>query len=386
MNLAGIERQGLRRGMAVVPRDAMVPSTRLDCLLRVLPATETGVRHRSSLEFHTGTAEAIATVSLITEDELRPGHAGYAQLNLDRPIPVLPFDRFVLRRASLLATVGGGTVLDIAPRRHRRRDRDALAALERRQMGGSEAMVREELRKERLGIDAQTLRKRTGLIESALEAALSALDGSALRVGALWFARERWEELRTQAVTVVREFHVAEPLRQGIPREEWSNHLRLRSHATAVANALVEIGDLVEHGPFLALPDHQPALSKTENEAIDQALKLLAQRGIDAPSPEELASLGLNRDVMHLLAQQGRIVRLPGGITLAAETYTWAKNAVEQYLRAHQAATVAQLRDHLGATRRVVVPLLEQLDASGVTVRNGDTRRLRAPVLTQSRH
>ena len=38
---------------------------------------------------------------------------------------------------------------------------------------------------------------------------------------------------------------------------------------------------------------------------------------------------------------------------------------------------VSQVRDLLGATRKYVVPLMEHLDATGVTIRTGNVRRLR---------
>jgi selenocysteine-specific elongation factor len=39
--------------------------------------------------------------------------------------------------------------------------------------------------------------------------------------------------------------------------------------------------------------------------------------------------------------------------------------------------TVAEARDLLATSRKYVLPLLEHLDATGVTLREGDYRRLR---------
>ena len=38
---------------------------------------------------------------------------------------------------------------------------------------------------------------------------------------------------------------------------------------------------------------------------------------------------------------------------------------------------VSEVRDLLAATRKYVVPLMEHLDATGVTIRTGNVRRLR---------
>jgi selenocysteine-specific elongation factor len=62
---------------------------------------------------------------------------------------------------------------------------------------------------------------------------------------------------------------------------------------------------------------------------------------------------------------------------MGAAAYAAAQRAVVEYLEAHDGgATIAALRDHLGATRRLVVPLLEHLDAARVTRRLPDDSRV----------
>jgi len=70
-------------------------------------------------------------------------------------------------------------------------------------------------------------------------------------------------------------------------------------------------------------------------------------------------------------------VRLSADVLLAGPVFAALRDQVTDHLRAHGEATVAQIRDAVGAARRVVVPLLETLDATRVTVRIGDLRRLR---------
>ena len=85
----------------------------------------------------------------------------------------------------------------------------------------------------------------------------------------------------------------------------------------------------------------------------------------------------LFEELLRLLVEQKRVVRLGNDVLMSATAYAAALQRVTEYLGEHDAATVAQLRDHLGATRRLVIPLLEHLDAARVTARDGDLRRLR---------
>ena len=50
---------------------------------------------------------------------------------------------------------------------------------------------------------------------------------------------------------------------------------------------------------------------------------------------------------------------------------------VQAFIRGHGPATVSELRQALGSSRRVIVPLLEHLDRTFVTLRQGDKRTLR---------
>ena len=111
---------------------------------------------------------------------------------------------------------------------------------------------------------------------------------------------------------------------------------------------------------------------------MEAVLALLAERGLDPPPMAELRAAGLTPGLLRLLLDDRRAVRLSPEVVLAGPVYALARDRVEDHLRAHGEATVAQLRDAVGATRRVVVPLLESLDAGRVTVRVGDLRRLRA--------
>jgi selenocysteine-specific elongation factor len=53
------------------------------------------------------------------------------------------------------------------------------------------------------------------------------------------------------------------------------------------------------------------------------------------------------------------------------------KSQVAEFISNNGPATVSELRQALGSSRRVMVPLLERLDREGVTRRVGDKRMLR---------
>ena len=105
LNLSGVGWRELGRGDVVVTgADSLSPSYRLDVALD-LPL-ERGTR----VQVHHGTREAPARVYPLGD--------GVAQLRLEAPLVAASGDRVVLRQIAPPDTLGGGTVVDPAPRRH----------------------------------------------------------------------------------------------------------------------------------------------------------------------------------------------------------------------------------------------------------------------------
>jgi selenocysteine-specific elongation factor len=102
VSLPGVERRELARGDALVEPGAYRPSFRIDVELE-----ELGAPIPPRVLVHHGTSATLARV-------VRAG--GFAQLRLAAPIVAARGDRVVLRAGT---TVGGGRVVDPAPRRHR---------------------------------------------------------------------------------------------------------------------------------------------------------------------------------------------------------------------------------------------------------------------------
>jgi selenocysteine-specific elongation factor len=80
---------------------------------------------------------------------------------------------------------------------------------------------------------------------------------------------------------------------------------------------------------------------------------------------------------LKFLIATAQVIEISPEIVMAAGAYADAAARVRDYLRQHGSATVAQLKEMLGSSRRVMVPLVEKLDRDGITRRHGDLRLLR---------
>jgi selenocysteine-specific elongation factor len=118
LNLVGPGWRELGRGDVVVPSESTL---RPGYLLDVALTAEAGarpLRRGARVQIHHGTREAPARVVPLDGGELPPGARGYAQLRLEAPLVAAAGDRLILRQVAPPDTIGGGVVVDAAPRKH----------------------------------------------------------------------------------------------------------------------------------------------------------------------------------------------------------------------------------------------------------------------------
>jgi selenocysteine-specific elongation factor len=110
--------------------------------------------------------------------------------------------------------------------------------------------------------------------------------------------------------------------------------------------------------------------------ALDAVVARLGAAPFDAPSVEDLRSLGLSSSDLALLARGGHLLRVADNVVLLPGA---DELAVSLLTPLAQPFTTSEARTALGTSRRVVLPLLAYLDKTGRTVRLPDDRRRLRP-------
>ena len=379
VNLSGVSKDELTRGLVLTTPGWLQASTALDVRLRVVADRKRALRHNSTLTLHTGAAEEEARVRLLEGDTIEPGDEQWAQLRLRGPVAAARGDFFVLRGSN--DTVAGGRIVDTRPRRHRRNETSTLQALERLLEGSpDDALLTVLQRLEPVGF--AELRSRSELeAEEARQVAerqidqgaIVALDRDGLKDASVLVSAAGLRALQDRALRAVREFTEEQPLRPGLPREDLRSRLGLESRAFAVfEETLLESAALMEHGGALDLPGRQAALSPEQEAARDALLQRLAEQGT---RPE--ADTSVDAQLAGYLESEGKIVALKGGIYLLSATHASMLEATLDLLKEQEQVTLAEVRDRLATSRKVAQAFLEDLDQRRVTRRVGDARVLR---------
>ena len=284
VNLSGIDREALGRGQVVAARGVVRPTLRLDAHYRHLPDADAPLAHNAEVKLFLGAAEVTARARVIGGEHIPPGAEGWLQLALVEPVAAVRGDRFILRRPSPGATLGGGHVLDPRPgRRHRRFRPDVVARFQALDRGAPDELLLAALA--RAGaLPAATLLERAGLSADEGPPALDSLvAGGQIRViGKTLVWPAHWQELRERAASELTRYHTEAPLRPGMEREELRARLQLSPPLfAALRDELLAMGAVVEAGPLLRLPDHAVRFSSEQEAAVARLRALCAAQGVN---------------------------------------------------------------------------------------------------------
>ena len=235
VNLQGIDLDQAHRGDVVVPRGVFRATRAVDVRLDYLASAPRELKHRATLRLHSATYEVPAQVILLDRDTLQPGESAYVQLRLKEPALLLSGDSYILRMSAPATTVGGGVVLDPFPPRRRRRSSEALELLEAFGQEEHQRTIALIIAQSLLsGITFEDILLRSGCPRKAAEAALAALltSGEVLqmtREPRMFLAKAAFETLKKGLVEELAAFLDANPLKEGMGKEELKTRLPKRS-------------------------------------------------------------------------------------------------------------------------------------------------------------
>lgn len=409
INLANVKTDEVERGMELAAVGYLRPSQRMLVELQNLASSPLVLRDRQQFHLHLGTSEARARINL-KGATLAPGERAFAELRTQQPITATHGQRFILRRLSPSFTVAGGRILDpsLPPMKRIKEfvslgmkwnstsEADRLAALVSQQDIISESPLEAARRAgiqpssyrqllEELHVSGQLVRLRTVEHESRLLIATRGSTGETPmpRVSQL-IHKDRLAALSASVMRIVREVLAKHQPRRALSRELFVASCREIAHPMLLEAAfehLLAVGELVRVGPQIGPADAQIKLTKSQQTARTRILEEITTAGLMPPTTKELAatvgqSIEQIQPLLHLSCEDGLLIKLSDELYYSAEAIELVKQLCRVVLTKLGQATMSQLRDAWGVSRKYSIPLSEYLDQIGFTVRVGDLRQL----------
>jgi selenocysteine-specific elongation factor len=392
VNLAGVHHEEVSRGQELAFAGYLKPSRVITVRLHCLGDVKRPIRHRAAVRFHAGTSEIMGRVSLLDCDTVAPGEWGLAQVFLEGPATCTWGQPFVVRGSSATLTLGGGQVLQPVAKKVRRRHLEVLERIEKLWTGSPEERA---LTVAWFGgfagfTKGDLVRGANVAPDQAAELIRSLTDQGKLVPIVVSPARQvllhadMVKELDERILQVLGRLHQEEPLVTAHDRQKVQSQLDYVGDdqlVHAAVDRLIKIKKLVGDLRRIARADFKPKLSANLRKLKDKVVAAYATAGFQPPDPADFAgAAGGNaanlKDLFDVCVAEGFLVRVTGDIYLHRDAEQEMRHRVSTRLQSGAGATVAEIRDLLGTSRKFAVPFCEYLDRLGITRREGDLRVL----------
>lgn len=390
LNLPDVEKSQLERGEVLVTPGTFERTTMLDVRLVVLEDAKRSLTDRTHVHFHLGTTQVPAQVILFDRKEIKPGDITLARIKLEEPVVALRTDRFVLRKPLPVGTIGGGQVVDIRPRKFRRKEvQNVLTFLETLESDRLEDILVRLLdrRKETfilndlqryLNVDNEQLLnginklREQGLIRRFEKEHQIAVIGS-----------QTFDQLKETFISIVDDYFEKNPYKKGMPKEEIRSKLGLGDDTVLFDQLVQELeqteGITVQEGK-VSSRGRETFLTEDQQALKDKIEKIHLDKLYEPSSYEEIEKkLGPGPDLKGmytLLVEEGRLIRTASNVVFHRTALEQAMDFVKKFIRDNGSITVRQLRDQFQTSRKYTLAILEYFDRIRFTQRIEDERQI----------
>lgn len=376
---------GAKRGLTLTAQSCGAPTDTLDIHLQRLARPIPGIKpralkHMETVMIHHGSARCRARVILHDRNHLNPGEDCLAQLRLENPLFLLTGERIVLRDGSQQSTLAGGTVLDALPARQgfRTESRETFLHARAAQPNDPAVYIRTSLVRDKILKAQQVLSNHPFHPDTIRETSEKLIaEGSVIRHNDLLIHSKWWKSLQDEAEKSIRGWHKQHPDLPSMPLDNLQKEIACPEEVLEFLITTLSTKGYQASGQGIAHPNHRLTLPDEIEKIAQSIVTQLDHTGLNPPNKSDIITTPAQDQAMKFLIRSGQVVELDPKIVITSAALDAAIQKVKTFISSNGQATASELRQHLDSTRKIVMPLLEHLDALGVTLRNENYRTLK---------
>ncbi len=387
LNLTGLDRDLIQRGMELATPGYLTGSRYVDARVRILARREKPVASHRRVRMCMGTRESLAMLVVAGASEIEPGADALAQLRFTRPVAAAFDQQFILRNETAQATIGGGRVVRPVSRRFRPQHDDELAALARAESEDPFVRYAEAVRQAGFATpSAMGLACAVGVQPEEVPELEKRLEQEGVWItvgGGRRVHGETIKGIERRALAYLKRHHQGNPSEPGVLRDRFVGWIEKRSATGCgklIFGRLQEAGSVLINGPYVAHHEFRPSLSPEDAALVERLVEEITAAGFDPPAWSASRTTGKlskqrSKMLQDLAKCEPRLVNIAPQRYMSAEAVERLKEMVRKLGR-DRPFKLAEVRDALKLSRRVVQPMLEYLDRVQFTKRVGDERVL----------
>lgn len=385
INISGIDTTQVKRGDTIARPGTLRPTRRIDGRLEIIPDAPLGVKHDDEVKLFIASTESQARIRVIGKSSIDPGDWGWVQIETEKEIVALKDDRFIIRRMSPAQTIGGGYVIDAHPiKRYKLNDDQVVARFESRTSSSAQDIILAY-------IEDHPFAGRDAVLSAVKEDFLQAEESldSLIRIekvkvlpsesstGQKCLAMNTWQGLTRKFLEILTNFHSQNPLRMGIQADDVARRLKLPANEYRAclqewqASGMARVQD-----GLISLSHFEIKYSATQNKHLAGFWKIIEKDPFNPPNVSDARQL-LTDELFQSLVDQGELVQVSPDVFIGKDEYEQMLEYVQVECARGVLLSLAQFRDHFSTSRKYSQAFLEHLDRKGVTIRDGEGRKLK---------
>jgi selenocysteine-specific elongation factor len=363
----------------------------LDVSFHYLHSNKKPIKNRTRIRFHAGTSEVLGILGLLDKEEMIPGETDVVQLRLDSPEAVIKDDRFVIRSYSPVRTIGGGYILNPIPQKHKRYKPEVVKGLKSLMDDEPEEIISYHLDESGYqGVSFSDLMIMTNIHEKQLHDIMQGLLSKRTviltdRENQIYIHHNSFDKLKKEMSVCLDNYHQANPLKAGMPKEELRSKFpapRNSKLTNLMLNHMIKDKKIVAEENTVRLASHTISLGMDQADIREKILDAYLNSGLTPPYFKELSKsldveISRAKDVLMLLVDEMLIVKVKEDLYFNSQAVEDLQQKLVDFLVSNGEITTPQFKDMTGVSRKYLIPLIEHFDAKNVTIRIGDSRKLR---------
>ena len=383
INLSNIKVSEIQRGDVIAETGSVEESMMIDVNISLVEHCKKSLKHWDRIRVFHGTKQILCRIVPLNEDEIPYGESGYAQLRLEEKIVAKKVDRFIIRSYSPMDTIGGGIIIDTAPKKHKIYDESVIETLKIKEKGELKDIIEEYLKLNLSNyITLKDLISYTGDKEEYVKEGLDVLikENKVIPVNKYYLHISHYNKLKDKTMDILNKYHKQYRLRKGILKEELRSRVDSKlkvKDMDIILNKMAEDkqikvrDNLVSNYEFEVVFNQKQLSIKKEIENITRKNKLSC-----LVTKDEICNKNkFYEEVLEALIGD-TIQKLDDTYYVDKDMYENMKNELINYLKQNNQITVAQFRDITNSNRKTSIAILEHFDRNRITKRIDDKRVL----------
>ena len=383
INLSNIKVSEIQRGDVIAETGSVEESMMIDVNISLVEHCKKSLKHWDRIRVFHGTKQILCRIVPLNEDEIPYGESGYAQLRLEEKIVAKKGDRFIIRSYSPMDTIGGGIIIDTAPKKHKIYDESVIETLKIKEKGELKDIIEEYLKLNLSNyITLKDLISYTGDKEEYVKEGLDVLikENKVIPVNKYYLHISHYNKLKDKTMDILNKYHKQYRLRKGILKEELRSRVNSKlkvKDMDIILNKMAEDkqikvrDNLVSNYEFEVVFNQKQLSIKKEIENITRKHKLSC-----LVTKDEICNKNkFYEEVLEALIGD-TIQKLDDTYYVDKDIYENMKNELINYLKQNNQITVAQFRDITNSNRKTSIAILEHFDRNRITKRIDDKRVL----------